>query len=296
MLKKSLILTFSRTSYENDVSSLSYLSNIQETILTLIKLKERNLQKEDITLEIANCTYINPGVLPIIGSWGKMLQQHEIHGSLNFSKSHVNVIEYIGKSGLYTHYTGKGIASKNAIPFTGIHTIEEAQNQIDFVMQKAPVNLNTEVEDIISSKLLEIFLNSFEHGSSQYPIFSCGYWRPHHNTLTFSIYDLGVGIPYNVRQFLGPESSNYTDISCIKKAIRDGFSTAKATYPRGLGLGVLIDFVKLNKGTMTLCSGKGHYSIDNNANVHYNELNASLLGTLFTIDIKADNDHIYTLA
>lgn len=283
-------ILFQRPSYNNDIDTLSYLAFIQDKIRMLII--NQHLQ-EDITLNITKCNYIDPSVLPIIGSFGKMLQQHNIHGQLKFSGSHTDVIDYIQKSGLYTHYTGKGLIDEDAIPFTAITNIEEAQNQIGYVMQKAPVYLASAVEDIIFSKLLEIFLNSFEHSSSQYPIFSCGYWRQHHSTLTFSIYDLGVGIPHNVRKFL---DKDIEDTACIQMAIKDGFSTAKVNYSRGLGLGVLIDFVKLNKGTMTLCSGKGHYSVDSKANVHYNGLSSSLLGTLFTIDIKADNEHIYTIA
>lgn len=284
-------LTFQRSSYNNDIDTLSYLAIIQDKIKMLII--DRHL-KEDITLRIEKCNYIDPAVLPIIGSFGRMLQQHDIHGQFKFSGSHSDVRDYIQRSGLYTHYTGKGNIDENAIPFIATTNIEEAQNQIDFVMKKAPVYLTLDLQDIISSKLLEIFFNSIEHSSSQYPIFSCGHWRPHHDTLTFSIYDLGVGIPHNVRTFLN--NPQIKDVDCIKLAVQNGFSTAEVNYSRGLGLGELIDFVKLNKGTMTLCSGKGHYSIDNSANVHYNELNAPLSGTLFTIDIKADNDHIYTLA
>lgn len=285
---------FKRPSYDNDVGSLSYLAQIQGIIKLCIQRKNKTTQ-EDITLNITNCNYISPSILPIIGSFGKLLMHYGIHGSLSFHGSNNAVIEYITQSGLYTNYTGKGKASENAIPFTSINNIEEALLQIEQVMQKAPVTLSLDAEDEFSSKLLEIFLNAFGHSKSLHPIYSCGYWRSSRNTLTFSIYDLGVGIPFNVRQFFGATESKINDIECIKQAIKDGFTTANDPYPRGLGLGVLIDFVKLNGGSMTLCSGKGYYYIDNISGERFEELSDPLLGTLFTIDIKADTDHIYSL-
>lgn len=280
-------IKFKRPTYNNDLESLSYLARIQDIIRVYIKI---NKHREDINLNITNCNYISPSVLPIIGSFGKLLAHHDIHGSLSFIGSDIAVAEYITQSGLFKNYTGRGNVSEDAIPFTSVQNIDDALTQIDYVMQKAPVVLTQDTEDVFSSKLLEIFLNAFDHSQSELPVYSCGYWRDSHGTLTFSIYDLGVGIPYNVRKYL---NSNISDRECIALALEDGFSTAGDSYPRGLGLGVLIDFVKQNGGSMTLCSGKCYYCIDNNGCAKFEELELPLMGTLFTIDIKADNEHVY---
>jgi len=280
-----------KTIYNNDIETLSYLAYIQEQIFTIINLGAK--MADEVDIEFKNCKYIDPTVLPLIGSIGDLLGDNGFHGKLRFQDSDESVLKYIKDSGLFTHYTNTGRADPNAIPFSICSTLDASSDIIDMFIEKAPVNLSQSAQDALSSIILEIFGNAFTHSHSKYPVYACGYYKNDSSSFTFSVYDLGVGIPYNVRNHLGNDANDLSDAACIQMAMEDGFTTSDVRYSRGIGLGVLIDFAKLNKGKLTLSSGNGHFWIDKESNEHFDSLSSPIRGTLFTVEVNAEDDCEY---
>ena len=66
------------------------------------------------------------------------------------------------------------------------------------------------------------------------------------------------------------------------------------TIPRGLGLELLRSFAKLNQGAIRICSDNVLYINDHNGD-KYHLMEEKFIGTLFEMDIIADNDHRYII-
>lgn len=104
--------------------------------------------------------------------------------------------------------------------------------------------------------LFEIFSNSSIHSESRPGIFVCGQFFPRKQRVDFSISDAGVGIHENVQRYTGKKMNS---CEAIEWAIADGNTTKTGSQPGGLGLRLLKDFIRINKGKLQLVSGDGYY-------------------------------------
>lgn len=161
---------------------------------------------------------------------------------------------------------------------------------------EAPVEMSAELKIILTSRIGEMFLNAMEHSNAKY-IVGGKYFKQDNNKYCFAAYDTGVGIPTKVRDyFKGKVQYPIADISALKWAMKRGSSTVNnAEVPRGVGLDLLKSFARLNDGAIRICSGKALY-IYNSKSENYYQLENEFHGTLFEMDIIADNDHKYILS
>ena len=90
-----------------------------------------------------------------------------------------------------------------------------------------------------------------------------------------------------------------SDLAAFKWAMKRGHSTANRSgymqVPRGLGLGLLQNFAKTNNGAIRICSGSVLYTYNPQKGDRYYGLQHEFKGTLFEMDIIADNHHRYIL-
>lgn len=123
-------------------------------------------------------------------------------------------------------------------------------------------------------------------------MYTSGIWLPDKKEFRFSVYDMGTGIPANIRQTL-----NIKDLDsekCVKIAFIDGFSTSKEKgVNRGLGLTRLKSFINLNNGSMSMYTDDLCYCIDERHRETYKKLRTPIIGTLIIINIVADENNIY---
>ena len=107
----------------------------------------------------------------------------------------------------------------------------------------------------------------------------------------FSVCDTGTGIPRLVKR----QHPDISSVDAIHWALQRGNSTAQLNsgVPRGLGLADLKDFTELNKGSLIIFSNNVYYNCsDNGVKV---PMRYEIVGTLITIIITADDEHIYIL-
>lgn len=160
------------------------------------------------------------------------------------------------------------------------------------------VKLSAALKAEIVSRIFEIFMNAYGHGTSiqdvsQLGVYSCGQYDKKEKTLCLSVLDFGPGIVKNVREY---KNTIKDDIEALQWALVKGNSTGtdsvKKGMPRGLGFDLLSEFVKLNKGEMRVYSNEVYAKIvdGNNFNVEISKYN--LPGTLVSIKINCD-DRLY---
>jgi len=117
----------------------------------------------------------------------------------------------------------------------------------------------------------EIYSNAFEHSSTDIGVFSCAQHYRSRNDLILSAVDFGRGIPENVRLFLRRQHVDEESVSklsgaaCLKWAFERGNSTCTEGIARGLGLDLLKEFVRVNRGKL---EGSGKYLNGQRRGVH----------------------------
>lgn len=101
----------------------------------------------------------------------------------------------------------------------------------------------------------EIFQNSSVHAKTRASVASCGQFFPRDNRIDFAISDCGIGIPENVREFLG---TLIPDKDAVIWATSESNTTRKANTngsPGGLGLKIVRDFIDGTHGKLIIVSG-----------------------------------------
>ena len=176
-----------------------------------------------------------------------------------------------------------------------ITDVNDVLTLVTEIKKDAPVEMSEKVAEIFTSRAGEMYNNSIEHSEGEYVI-GGKYFKNQKNKYCFACYDTGIGIPQKVIRNV---NSNFTDREAFAWALKRGNSTASRSsgvlVPRGLGLDMLRSFAKANDGTIRVCSGKTMYIYNSKKGEQYFELNASFVGTLFEMDIIADNQHLYVL-
>ena len=151
--------------------------------------------------------------------------------------------------------------------------------------QKFPKHTELAAQHIIES-IYEIYANAAMHGQTSH-VYSCGEYKEDSHTLEMTIVDCGITIPINVSNFL---QDSISDCDAIKWAFKEGNTTKNNTG--GLGLAILKDFIKMNKGAIQVVSGRGMIEIQGD-NVEQFLLNKGFPGTIVNMKFNFDDNKNY---
>jgi len=120
------------------------------------------------------------------------------------------------------------------------------------------------------------------HSKSEEGIICHGYYK-NKKTFTFSIYDLGIGIPQAVRNYKNEELDSE---EALKWALKKGNTTQDTDYPRGMGFTIVEEFRKEFKGKITIITEDILYTVKENGKEKISKLGKKIKGTLFTLKIS----------
>lgn len=267
--------------YSSSLNSYELFSEIQETIIASKDPCELcfNVQKR---IGLTFLFYIS--VLPLFAeSNNKSL-------SITCNKKILDLLyksDYIDEKITSTDYDIAPLLKKNIVQ---VHKSEDVLKLVSKITKEAPIKMSEDLQEILASKIGEMYINAMEHSESDYVI-GAKYYKNQKDTYCFVCCDFGIGIPTKVMQ-------TNTDIVNSQKAfewaMKPGNSTVKSDIPRGLGLGLLKDFAQANNGVIRMVSNDMYYRFQNGEN-RYKQLKHSLQGTLFEMDIIADNKHKYII-
>ena len=139
--------------------------------------------------------------------------------------------------------------------------------------------------------ICEVFSNAVLHSHTELGIFSCGQFFPRHNRLHFTVADLGIGIPQNVRHYTGKKRSPEEAINWATKE----FNTTKQGRTGGLGLKLLCEFIDLNGGSIQIASDAGYWQ-HKDQQIDTKPLTHPFPGTVVSVEINTADTHSYALA
>ena len=145
----------------------------------------------------------------------------------------------------------------------------------------------------ITESIFEIFENARTHGKCEF-IHTCGQYYPRKSParLDITIVDVGQTIHKNVNDFHFP-LEEFDACMAIDWAIKYG-NTTKIGRTGGLGLSLILEFIKLNNGVMQIISSNGYWEYRGNR-VRMNTLKNNFPGTIVNIEFNFDDSCFYQL-
>ena len=151
-------------------------------------------------------------------------------------------------------------------------------------------SLSNRLRSEITKNIFELYENARTHGKCNF-IHICGQFFPKapKKPLHFTIVDKGITIKENVCNFLAESLSGS---ETIQWAIVRGNSTKQEVG--GLGLGIIFEFIKLNKGKIHIISADGYYEFSNGQETT-KTLSNPFEGTLVNLTFDLTDKHHYYL-
>ncbi|WP_163408318.1 ATP-binding protein [Flavobacterium ajazii] len=144
----------------------------------------------------------------------------------------------------------------------------------------------------ITRNIFEIYENARTHGQCDF-IHSCGqfYPRKQDKPLHFTIVDKGVNIKQNVSAF---HNQDINAADAIEWAMKKGNTTKSGDTSGGLGLAVIFEFIKYNRGKIQVISSDGFYEYKNES-VTKKKLASIFEGTIVNIKFNLNDSNYYSL-
>ena len=145
------------------------------------------------------------------------------------------------------------------------------------------------VKEKIVEAIYEIFVNAQIHSETKF-IYTLGQFFPNKSKIEFTIVDTGIGFREKInRRF----ESSLSSIQALKWAVQDK-RTTKVGVSGGIGLSVLKDFVRMNRGKMQIISNDGFYQYDGNQEV-MQMFTGEFPGTIVNLQFRTDDNNNYKL-
>lgn len=145
------------------------------------------------------------------------------------------------------------------------------------------------VKEKMVEGIYEIFVNAQIHSKTDF-IYTCGQFYPTKNKIEFTIVDTGVGFKERINQRFG---RNLSAVQAITWAVQDKMTT-KVGVSGGIGLAVLKEFIRMNKGKMQIVSGDGFYQYDESG-PFTSTFNGQFPGTIVNLQFNTDDNSNYSL-
>jgi len=159
----------------------------------------------------------------------------------------------------------------------------------EFIGKLASLNMTNALKKKLTESIYEIFINAKMHSKTE-KIFVCGQFFPKKHKIEFMITDIGLGIKNVVN---GAFNVNLSATQAIKWAMLDK-NTTKKGVSGGIGLSLLHEFIKMNKGRVQIVSNEGFWQLDN-ANITTNSFDNEFPGTMVNISVHTDDTNSYIL-
>jgi hypothetical protein len=140
--------------------------------------------------------------------------------------------------------------------------------------------------------ILELFNNSVDHSGTELGIYSCGQFFPKKNRLDYSLADLGMGIPENLRRMIRLDK---VDEEAIDWAMTGHNTTKSGAIPGGLGLKLLRKFITLNEGRIQIVSGCGYWELKAGS-LNLRHFQHPFPGTVVNIEFNTADTKSYRLS
>ncbi len=208
------------------------------------------------------------------------------------------VEDILSRNGFLSHYGGKKIPDSRGTTISYQRfDVEDGRHfsgyiESEFIHRPEIPAMSPGLVKKFHQSIFEIFNNAVLHSGTVSGIFSCGQFFPKQEKLNFTVADLGVGIPRNVKDYTGRHLSS---VDAIIWATQDNNTTKRAGVSGGLGLKLLGEFIELNGGCIRIVSDDGYWEKKKN-DIFTTKLSHPFPGTVVGMEINTADTSSYGLA
>lgn len=193
------------------------------------------------------------------------------------------------KAKCQNEYPQENIIKLNLVKSGSINEDEKITQWIEKNILRFIPKLTPALEKKIVENLWEIISNSLIHSNCRSGVSICGQFYPQKGYFEVAFCDKGLGIAKVVK------SHNYIkeaeeDYKCIIWATQEGTTTKPKDRSGGLGLYILREFIRLNKGALQIISGSGYFGNTDDINPVPNRLKNYINGTIVNLRIIFDQN------
>ncbi|MFX1667851.1 hypothetical protein JZ968_06665 [Riemerella anatipestifer] len=250
---------------------------------------------EDIKISFKNVEWFEANLVAILGAIIEDLENKKNRIKLVELDSFLGKNDILNRNGFFPHYGHTPTKSRfnmdTQIPYKKFR--EEEANLYNQYIQKELLDKkefpshSILLGHEIKRSIFELFENARTHGKCN-NIHTCGQFYPQKKRLHITIVDSGKTIVANVTDFL---KQKIPSSECIHWAMKNGNTTKVGNTPGGLGLGLIFDFINLNKGKMQVVSSNGYWELMQGEIKKY-DLNFRFNGTIVNLEFDiSDNLH-----
>lgn len=246
---------------------------------------------DPIRLDFSHCSFLASNAVAALGLAISLRQASGRQTTVLWDSFQADVLANLMKNGFAGSYGHKNHPwTGNTIPFVNHRECNEdviTSFLKDEWIERGWINISSELTSLIVSNVWEAYGNTFEHSGSIVGAFSCGQYFPNMRHLSLTIADAGVGIPANVRNYLGERDK--TGAEALKWAFTSGNSTkSEEGISRGVGLELIRNLLAVNGGTLYMFSGDGRATIQNGI-ISFQTLSRPVCGTLIHLTLVCDD-------
>ena len=256
----------------------------------------RSLFIDTLNLDFASCSFFEANMTAPFYA----VLSHVFDGLNEISIIHVpdSVEKILRKNDFLSVFGYSALQDFNqtTLPFKKfkLHAGDQFSDYLDqHLKEKGLPQMTNALNKKFRQSLLEIFQNSALHSDSASGVFVCGQFFPTKQRLDFTIADAGIGIRENVRRYLKDEKINSRD--AIRWALTEGNTTRQGiNQPGGLGLKLIKEFIRLNKGKIQIISRFGFYQYSTSGELLL-KMDEDFPGTSVNIEINTGDTSSYRL-
>jgi len=250
----------------------------------------------EVRFDFSQCGFLRPNAVVFLGGLARVIGDRGGKARFDVATMRGDVRTNLEQNG-FAHAMGADLPpwKGNSIPYR-----EDFQQDEDGVVEylkdnwlgRGWVNVSHELVNAIAGQMWEIYANAFEHSGSRVGVLSCGQYFRQRRELVLAVADFGVGIPSNARFHAG--NAELSGEEAMQWAFVRGTSTAQKPGPRGMGLDLLKDFMRVSHGVLVIYSHDGYARIDERGETYQNSP-AFFEGTLVQVTLRCD-DTYYSLS
>lgn len=242
--------------------------------------------------DFSQCFFLGQSGVAFIGGLIRSVEQRGGRVSFDWSSLRSDVRMNLAQNGFLSVFQGgKGPWEGNSIPYREDPELDKdglVEYLADRWLGRDWVHLSDDLRYALASRVYEIYVNAFEHSDSQIGVVSCGQHYPKLRVVRLTAVDFGVGIPSNVRVFA--KNQNIEASRAMKWAFQLGTTTRPESSGGGVGLDLLKELVRLNKGALQVFSHEG-YAVLLSQSERYGKRDTNFEGTMVTITLRCDQKH-----
>lgn len=274
----------------SDVNGYELLLRLQNDLSHFIE--------QDIHISFKNVYWFEANLVAILGAIIEDLENRNNRIKIIDTEYFRLKNDILFRNGFFPHYgitSSSLFSSSTQIPYMKFKE-HEPQLYNDYIQSELLDNTDfprhsEKLGGEIKRNIFELFENARTHGKCKH-IHTCGQFYPTRKKLHITIVDTGQTIVNNVKDFL---KKNMKSSECIDWAMETGNTTKVGNIPGGLGLGLIFEFINLNKGKIQVVSSNGYWEL-REGKINKLDLNFSFGGTIANLEFDLSENNHYSLA